>query len=202
MLINLKNEKEKSQENPINQWTRVNKLLVSYKQILFVLAAVVFGFFILTCYLVNKDSLVIGITGGEKLFFTGERKELPISESDVEAIARQYINARYSWDAFRAENVSKELAPYTSTGLLQKLNDSFAKNKTLSKNGLSQGVLIRKLKLVDGKVLAQIDQVIQVSEKMKLVQSIGLTLTVIRGYPNHWNPLGLYVNSVLEHQSE
>ena len=95
----------------------------------------------------------------------------------------------------------KELAPYTSEGLLQKLVSSQGKNKALMSQTV-QDVIIRQIKAEEGKVYLLIDRVIQVSDKMKVVSPLELTLTLIRGSSNRLNPLGLYINSVIEHESE
>ena len=66
----------------------------------------------------------------------------------------------------------------------------------------AQDVIIRVVRPEDGKVYATLDRVIQVSDKMKVVSPLELTLTLIRGSTNRWNPMGLYINSVLEHEGE
>ena len=190
-------------ESPIHQWAKLNKVLVAYKYALLSLSTLLLGFFLLTCWLVNRDTIVVGLTPNEKLFFLGERKEVKISESDVAEFAKLFIRLRYSWDSFRIENLAKELAPYTSDGLLQKIQDAHTKNKAMAaQTALAQDVLIRSVKLEEGRIVANLDRVIQISPKMKVVAPLDLTLTLIRGKPNRFNPLGLYVNQVVEHEDE
>ncbi len=190
-------------EKPINQWARLNKVLVAYRFALLVMSGVVLGFFVLTVILVNKDTIVIGMANNENLLFLGERKDVSISETDVEKTARLFINTRYSWNKSNSESLIKDLSPITSSGLLKKIEETFNKNKAaVAQNGLAQDVIIRDIKLDDGKVFAQIDRVIQLAEKMKVVSPMDITITLIRGQSNRWNATGLYVNSVIEHEGE
>ncbi len=190
-------------ESSINQWVRLNKLLVAYRYALVVLSTVLLGFLGLTFGLINRDTLVVGLAGHEKLFFIGQRGDVSITENDVTEISKLFIQTRYVWSTLRLDNLAKELAPITSAGLLQKIEADLSKNRALvSQKGLAQDVIIRTIKLDDGKVLALIDRVIQLNEKMKVVSPLELTLTLIRAQPNRFNPLGLYVNTVMEHEVE
>ena len=188
-------------EKPINQWVRVNKLLAAYRYALIALSTSVFGFFLVIAYLVNRDTLVVMVGNDSKQFVRGQRKEPTITESDVESLSRLFITTRYTWGANHGENIAKDLAPLTSDGLLQKINTGLTKNKAVMQQ-TSQDVIVREIRPEEGKVFVLVDRIVQVSDKMKVVSPLELTLTLIRGSSNRWNPLGLYVNSLIEHESE
>lgn len=186
---------------PINQWVRLNKLLSAYQYATICLGASILGFLLLTGYLVNRDTLVVVMSPDGKQFLKGQRREPTIADNDVETVSRLFITTRYTWGPEHGEHMLKELAPYTSEGLLQKLASSQSKNKALMQQ-TAQDVIIRQVRPDEGKVYALIDRVIQVSDKMKVVSPLELTLTLIRSSSNRLNPLGLYINSVAEHEGE
>jgi len=186
---------------PINQWVRLNKIMAAYRFATLALGITVLGFLFLTAYLVNRDTLVVTVSNDGKHFFRGQRKEPTITDSDVETISRIFITTRYTWGTGRGEHILKELAPFTSEGLLQKLSASVSKNRAVMQQ-TAQDVIIRGIRPEDGRVYVSLDRVIQVSDKMKVVSPLELTLTLIRGSINRLNPMGLYINSVLEHEGD
>ncbi len=188
----------------INQWVRLNKVIILYKYTTVILGIAVLGLGYLTFNLASNNIVVAGLVDNEKVLFIGSRRSVSISESDVEAVSRLFLKTRYTWGiegSEHGERILKELAPFTSEGLLQKIKESLSKNKAVLLQS-TQDVIIREVKPESGKVLALIDRVISLNNKMKGVSPLEVTMTLIRGSSNRYNPLGIYINEVIEHESE
>ena len=196
-----KNNLQEIKGQTINQWVRLNRLLAAYRYSTLLLAVTMVSLTALSFHLANRNMVVIALSDQEKLLFIGERKSAKITDADVAAISTEFLKIRYTWGADHGERIVKELGPITSEGLLQRIRESLAKNKAVLLQS-TQDVIIRDVRSDNGKVFAVIDRVIALNDKMKIVSPLEVTLTLVHGTSNRYNPLGIYINELMEHEGE
>jgi hypothetical protein len=150
-------------------------------------------------YLLNKDTLVVALTGSDQLYFVGKRQSVELGEADVEEAAKRFVIERYQWKSYSVESLVRNISPFVTYGLLRKMTEQFEKSKEfVEKNAISQDVVIQNVALKDDHIEVKLDRVVSVGKKVKAVQPLEVHLEIIKDTPNKWNLKGLYVNTITE----
>jgi hypothetical protein len=191
-----------------------NRLKFYEKIILFsVVANILFA--ILVMFSVFSDPLVIMEKDAEKLSFLGTRKEVTITEKEIKKLVENFIHRRYEWDKFSLDEMMANLSPLLSSGLKSKIADDLTKEEKASKyQAFSQYVGKINITIDEGhNIVGTFDKILRIHskvntgdgtdlpiEKIPLLSEAQVMVKVAKGSVTEENPLGLYINAVINYE--
>jgi hypothetical protein len=162
----------------------------------------------------QRNPIVILERDAEKLSFIGDQKEVVITDKEIKKAVEKYIRLRYEWEKFDSNETIDKLTPVITSGLKDKvLNEITAQKEsykaisqyvgsikvTVDENGNIVGVFDRILritgKLKDGLNLPGLN------EKIPLLSEAQIMVKVVKGTMTQENPLGIYINSVINYET-
>ena len=189
--------------NSLRAWTDINALLRTHKLINLGLVTVCVLQVFVIGWMYAADPIVVIKEGDKQQYHAGQRANLPISETAVEEFVRKFLHIRYEWDKLDPQAKQKGLSPIVTDGLQKKLLKllTHLKNKEFQGKDTSQAIVNIKISVTKEKVVARFDKLLRV-EGVPIPVPTTLSLHIIRGTPNVWNPVGLLVNGVIEHQEK
>lgn len=187
----------------LNAWTDINSLLRTHKLInagLLGLALIQAGVIGMMYF---SDPIVVIQSGGSQEFLSGKRSEVVISEEAVKDFVEDFLKRRYEWDALDPESKSKTLAPIVTKGLGKKLFSllTHLKDQEFQRKETQQVIVNVKVDVTEQSVVASFDKILRI-EGIPIPVPTTISLNIIKGATNAWNPIGLYVNGIREHQSK
>lgn len=187
----------------VQVWTDINALLRTHKLInLGLMAICVLQVFVIG-WLYAADPIVVIKDKDRQQYLTGQRTKLPISEKSVEEFVRKFLHLRYQWDKLDPQAKRQSLAPIVTIGLQQKLFKllKHLKDKEFQGKETSQAIVNVKISVTKEKVVASFDKLLRLAG-VPIPVPTTLSLHIIEGTANVWNPIGLLVNGVIEHQEK
>ena len=219
----MNNEEEKVNENekeekPVKHFVKsvleFQKKLRFYEKIILFSALANILFAIVIMFSVFSDPLVIMEKDAEKLSFQGVRKEITITEKEIKKLIENFIRRRYEWDKFSIENMMENLSPILSSGLKVKIADDLAKEEKASKyQAFSQYVGKINITIDEGhNIVGTFDKILRIHnkistssgdlpiEKIPLLSEAQVMVKVVQGNVTEENPLGLYINAVINYE--
>ncbi len=187
----------------LNAWTDINSLLRTHKLInagllgLTLIQTVVIGM------MYFSDPIVVIRSGESQEFLSGKRSNVAISEEAVKAFVEDFLKRRYEWDALDPRSKSKTLAPLVTKGLGKKLFGllTHLKDQEFQGKETQQVIVNVKVDVTEQSVVASFDKLLRI-EGIPIPVPTTISLNIIKGAANAWNPIGLYVNGIREHQSK
>ncbi|MCB9072306.1 MAG: hypothetical protein H6623_01695 [Bdellovibrionaceae bacterium] len=184
-----------------SQWITLNRVLMFYRYMSAVFIFLALGAWVMMAWSLLRDPFVVVLNHKERIWVESEKKDVPIEREEVVEIIKRFIEKRYQWKKLNLDEVLHHIQPITTSGLLDKIKDDlllFIKND-LSKKKFEQAVANIDVKISDSAVIASFDRVIRV-DGLPLVAPLQLSLELIRGSRTRFNPIGLYINGIIEHQ--
>ena len=187
--------------NSLRAWTDINALLRTHKLINLGLVVVCVLQVFVIGWMYASNPIVVIREGERQQYHAGQRTNLPISEAAVEEFVRQFLHIRYEWDKLEPQAKQKSLSPIVTSGLQKKLLKllTHLKDKEFRGKKTSQAIVNVEVSVTKEKVVASFDKLLRV-EGVPIPVPTTLSLHIIQGTPNIWNPIGLLVNGVIEHQ--
>jgi len=215
----LENAEEKViDEKPVRPFVKSvlefqNKLKF-YEKIIFSLSVANILFVIVVIGCVFSDPLVILQKDAEYLSFQSVRKEIAITEKEIKKLVENFIRRRYEWDKFSIESMMANLSPIISSGLKSKIADDLAKEEKASKySSFSQYVGKVNITIDEqNNIVGTFDKILRIHsklpsssgdlpiEKIPLLSEAQVMVKVVTGSVTEENPLGLYINAVINYE--
>lgn len=184
-----------------SQWITLNRVLMFYRYMSAVFIFLALGAWVMMAWSLLRDPFVVVLNHKERIWVESEKKDVPIEREEIVEIIKRFIEKRYQWKKLNLDDVLHHIQPITTSGLLDKIKDDlslFIKND-LSKKKFEQAVANIDVKVSDSAITASFDRVIRV-DGLPLVAPLQLSLELIRGSRTRFNPIGLYINGIIEHQ--
>lgn len=147
--------------------------------------------------------LVIMTNGFEKHYYQTERKPNSITEKDVENFVRDFLEQLFTWDQLAPEVIINRVSPLVTSGLLDRIRQELAQKVEKDFKGkiLSQEIVGVKIQVTSKEVIASFDKVLKING-VSLVIPVQMAFNIISGGSTRWNPMGLYVNGLVEHEGK
>lgn len=187
----------------LNAWADINSLLRTHKLINagLILVCIMQIFVIGLMYF--SDPIVVIKSEDTQEYYGGKRATIPISEKAVEKFVADFLRRRYEWHALDPKVMKRTLSPIVTDGLNKKLFDllTHLKEKEFQGKETSQSIVNIDVSVTDQKVVASFDKLLRI-EGIPIPVPTTVSLNIIKGSANAWNPVGLYVNGIQEHQSK
>lgn len=151
--------------------------------------------------MVFQSPLVIVMSGDEKSYYQSERKTDAITEKDVEKFIRDFLEQMFRWDKLSPEMILRQISPMVTQGLSDRIRQELSQKteKDFKGKTLSQSITNVHIEVTEKNVVASFDKVLRL-QGIPLVVPTELAFNIIRGSQTKWNPLGLYVNGLVEHE--
>jgi hypothetical protein len=190
----------------VNQWVLINRTLQVYRAVAMAIGLVALLTTILAIYHATANPVVVVEKCNAKSFYEGNRTNIKVTDDDVKAFIEGWIRLRYTWTEYDPEKIVRAIAPMTTEGLQEKLKDQLNKKAAeAAKNGKAQkietSVANIKVTLSDKDAVASFDQIVRING-IPIVVPSEIAFQIVQEIPTQWNPLGLYVNGVLEREEK
>ena len=184
-----------------SQWISLNRVLMFYRYMSLVFILLALGAWVMMAWSLLRDPFVVVLNHKERIWVESEKKDVPIEREEIVEIIKRFIEKRYQWKKLDLDDLLHHIQPITTSGLLEKIKDDVALfiKTDLSKKKFEQAVTNIEVKISDSSITASFDRVIRV-DGLPLVAPLQLSLELIRGSRTHFNPIGLYINGLIEHQ--
>ena len=184
-----------------SQWISLNRVLMFYRYMSAVFILLALGAWVMMAWSLLRDPFVVVLNHKERIWVESEKKDVPIEREEIVEIIKRFIERRYQWKKLNLDDILHHIQPITTSGLLEKMKDDlvlFIKND-LSKKNFQQAVANIEVQVSEKSVTATFDRIIRV-DGLPLVAPLQLSLELIRGSRTRFNPIGLYINGIIEHQ--
>ena len=187
----------------LNAWTDINALLRTHKLINLGLVTVCVLQVFVIGWMYVADPIVVIRDGDQQQYHAGQRANLPISEAAVEEFVRKFLHIRYEWHKLNPVEKRQSLTPIVTSGLQKKLFKllTHLKDKEFQGKETSQAIVNVDVSVTKEKVVVSFDKLLRLAD-VPIPVPTTLSLHIIQGTPNTWNPIGLLVNGVIEHQEK
>jgi hypothetical protein len=162
----------------------------------------------------QRNPIVILEKDAEKLSFIGDQKEVVITDKEIKKSVEKYIRLRYEWEKFDSNETIDKLAPIITSGLKDKVLNEITAQKE-SYKAISQYVGSIKVSVDEnGNIVGIFDRILRITGKLKdglnlpglnekipLLSEAQIMVKVVKGTMTQENPLGIYINSVINYET-
>ena len=193
------NEEENSY---FEKWTYMQKNQQFQKKMIYGLSALI-GFLLL--FLLFSDAhepLVVERDNSVYRRLTVERAVVKPSKEDVAELVTEFVKARYEWESFQPQIIVKKLEPFTTEALRTKLFEEFGKKGFQNKPGdsIEQSTARIRPNISEKAVIATFDRILRING-VPVVVPTEISLLLSEGPKTFFNPIGLYINGIIEHEN-
>jgi len=148
-----------------------------------------------------QSPLVVVLDSEEKHYAQSERKTDSITEKDVESFIRDFLKQMFNWESLAPDAITRQVSPLVTPGLLDRIRQELTQRteKDFKGKTLSQAIANVRITVSEKNVVAIFDKVLRI-DGVPLVVPSEVAFNLERGSQTRWNPMGLYVNGLIEHE--
>lgn len=178
----------------------MNKILHLHRTLNYLAGIAVAILVIALMVMAFQNPIVVVMDAGRKQYFQGTRQRDAISEKDVESFVRDFLEQMLDWEKFTPEAILQQVAPLATSGLQERIKSELTQHaeKEFKGKSISEAITNLRVSVTEKNVVAGFDKVLRI-DGVPLVMPTELALSIVRGSPTRWNPMGLYVNGLVEH---
>lgn len=188
--------------SPIDQWFGINRELKLYRSATLFLAVICLSMAITITIILNPTPIVIDTTSGNRNYFVGKRVNSGPTQEDVKIFLTEFIKHRFEVKNGQQKNILKNITPLSTEGYLTALKSEMDKEQTASPvTGLEQYVANIQLTVNAKEALAKFDKVVRFNGLPLLIPTEA-SFQIVKVSPTVWNPYGILVNGVIEHETK
>ena len=186
----------------LHAWKDVNSLLRTHKLINLSLILICILQVLVIFVMYFNDPIVVIQNGENQRYLSGQRVNIPISEETVKIFVKDFLKIRYEWKEFDPKSMSKSLSPIATKSLNNKLFDLLTmEEKEFRGKKTSQAITNISVSVSQDEVVASFDKLLKI-EGIPIPIPTTVSLNIVRGSSNAWNPVGLFVNGIIESKSK
>lgn len=130
-----------------------------------------------------------------------ERTELRPTKEAVADLASEFVKIRYEWNSFEPKTITKKLEPLTTEDFRTRLLEEIGKKSFQNKQGESVEQSLARVRpdVSEKAIIVSFDRVLRINN-IPVVVPTQVSLLLAEGPKTYFNPLGLYVNGLIEHE--
>lgn len=183
------------------QWISLNRLMSFYRSIGVVFFFVSLISWILMGFFLLKDPIVVVLSHKNKVWTHGETKIVPIEKDDIIDMVKRFIEDRYQWKKLSLSEMLQNIHPITTSGLFSKIESDLVNfvKKEMKDKSFSQSVSNIEVNVGKNSITAKFDRVLRIND-LPLVAPLELSMELVSGSRTRLNPIGIYINGIIEHQ--
>jgi hypothetical protein len=196
-----KAEQKKQVKSALDQWMQVNNQVRFYKLIGAIGGGIGGLLLCVVLFQSMRAPLVVFDDGAQKVPYMATTKEFKIDEAQIGRFVTEYLYLYHKWDKLDPEQILKQIGPFTTEGLTEKVQVLLNQRRDRDFKGreVSQDIAHLKVKVSEKEIVAIYDKVLHISS-IPLVVPSQTSFQIVNGAATKWNPMGLYVNGILEHE--
>ena len=187
-----------------NQWGLLNRTLLIYKAAAGGLSLLSVMLVCLAFYFASSDPIVVLEKCQDKVFIEGSREPLKLSDDDIRRFIRQWIKLRYTWKSSDTAAVVRAIEPVSTEGFRERIKDYLNKKQVqpgAKSQQVEESVANIEVIVTEKDATASFDRIVRINS-IPIVIPSQVSLQIVQGRTNKWNPLGLYVNGAVEHEDK
>lgn len=185
--------------SPRTQWLALNRMANTYKTICFVLGGCLLFSLCILAYTTTLAPIVVTKENGLIQRHQTKRESVDLQNSEIENFVKGFIKHHYEWKKMNDPSRLLEIKPFVTDDFYGLLSKKFKELRTV--DDVSQYVGNIKVSISDKAILAQFDKIVRL-KGLPLVSVTQISLQIIKDSSTAWNPLGLYVNGLIEHEAK
>ncbi len=191
------NEEEK---NYLEKWTYLHRTERFHKRIILSLLGIICILIVIVLFARNTKPLVVERDHHAFRALSVEKSEIKPTKEALAELITEFIKARYEWESFTPQIIIKKLEPFTTEDLRSKLLEEFGKKGFQNKPGesIEQSIARIKSDISDKAILASFDRILRING-IPVVVPTEISLLLSEGPKTFFNPIGLYINGLIEH---
>lgn len=185
---------------PTDQWENLNKELNRNQNLIIILFTLIFLSITLNIIQYEKDPLVVVLKDDERLVFKSIRTSLNVSELDLETTIDNFVRNRYQWKSFKPKLILRNIKNLATKDFIKKLSKELGKKSYENKEGaqISQWIAGLKVNVSKDSISANFHRVLEINGN-PIANPEFIKFNIVDGSKTEKNPLGLYINGVIEH---
>lgn len=187
-----------------NQWASINIELKRYQYLLvglFFLCAFLSAGLVISLF---QDPVVV-LTNrmNQRIYFSGKKSATNLEKNDVEDFVREFVRMRFTFKSSDLSLMAQNIIPFATEEYVRASQEMLSKelNQTKQQGEIIQTVGEIQVVTSNKDVKAYFDKIVRF-KGIPLVSPTSIELQLLKKRPNNWNPWGLYVNGVIEHESQ
>lgn len=184
----------------LDNWRSVNAHLFWYRLFaVFLFVASSFLAFLILAKM-TEPPIVVVKEDDRKSYLVGERVHEEITEADVESFVVEFVRGRYTWKEFDPSKIMARLGCVGTEGFIKKLGESLGGKKHANEEGRIVEQYAARIvpKLEKDQSFASFDRILRING-VPLATPFQVAVSIVRDEPTACNPLGLYVDSLVEY---
>jgi hypothetical protein len=192
----------KNNFSPIDQWFGINRELKLY-QIATIFLAVLCSLMAITISIIlNPAPIIIDTANGSRNHFIGKRIGANPTQDDVKIFLTEFIKHRYEIKNGQQQNILKNILPLSTEGYLTALKNEMVKDQSTSQiTELDQYTAKIEVIVNEKEALAKFDKIVRFNG-VPLIVPTEASFQIVKDSPSVWNPYGVLVNGVIEHETK
>lgn len=188
--------------SPIDQWFGINKELKIYQIATVFLAIVCSTMAITISIILNPAPIIIDTAHGNRNYFIGKRISNNPTQDDVKIFLTEFIKQRYEIKNGQQQIIVKNILPLSTEGYLSALKNEMMKDQTTYQiEGLDQYTANIVVIVNEKEALAKFDKIVRFNG-VPLIVPTEASFQIVKDSPSVWNPYGILVNGVIEHETK
>ena len=184
------------------QWASLNKSLNTARFVNLSLLVLLLCSFAAQFFLLQMPPVVVTLQQGKKTFFWGERKNMEIDKTDIKAFLEDYIRTYYRRKGEGKYTIFDDIAPFSTKSFLEALREKMKREKRkLSKKKITQRAIDIEIHFEGKNIIAAFDKLLRI-DGTPFIMATQAAFKLAKGAATRWNPMGIYVNGVIEHEKK
>lgn len=187
-----------------NQWGLLNRTLLVYKAAAGGLSLLSMLLVCLAFYLASSDPIVVLEKCQDKVFIESSREPLKLTDDDIRRFISQWVKLRYTWKWSDMPAVLRAIEPVSTEGFRERIKDYLGKKQGqpgAKDQQVEESVANIEVTVTEKDATASFDRIVRINS-IPIVIPSQVSLQIVQGRTNKWNPLGLYVNGIIEHEDK
>ncbi len=187
----------------VEKWGTLQKSLQFYRQVITACGGVIATLLVALMFSNSGTPLVVEKKDSVFIPLSVQSEGVVPTEESVGELVTEFIKLRYEWENFNPEQIIKSLEPLTTEGLRSKLLQEFGKKSHQNKEGSTIEQVVARVRpdVSEKAVLATFDRILRVNG-VPIAVPTEISLSLVEGPKTAVNPIGLYVNGVVEHERQ
>lgn len=183
------------------KWTDVQRNQHFHKRIILSLLGLIGILGLIILFAGNNNPLIV--EKNQRLYqpLRIEKMDIKPTNESVSELIEEFIKVRYEWPIFEPQTILKKIEPYTTEAFRFKLQEEFGKKSFQNKTGesIEQSVARIRPTVTDKSILASFDRILRING-IPVVVPTEISVLLSEGPRTFSNPLGLYINGIIEHE--
>ena len=184
------------------KWTSMQRNQQFQKRVILSLLGLIGILGLILLFAGNRTPLIVERDNSIYRALSVESSDIKPTKESLAELVIEFVKIRYEWNSFEPQVIVKKLEPYTTEALRTKLFDEFGKKGFQNKSGESIEQAVGRIRpdISDKAILVCFDRILRING-IPVVVPTEISLLLSEGPKTYFNPMGLYINGLIEHEN-